>query len=131
MNFVKFLKTPFFQNTSGRLFLRDRKEKHRFLRKQGNSTKERHIIPGKYVNLYQNTVSSFARLLGVCASDYNPGHVNILTARRQNFNRAPNFVKVPRLCTIQNASNSRQKYTSEHLFYRTAFSGFCQISVTF
>ena len=77
VNFVKFLKTPFSQNTSGRLLLQGRKERHLFLRKQGNSTKERHIIPGKYVNLYQNTVSNFARLLGVCPSDYNPEHVNI------------------------------------------------------
>ena len=76
VNFVKFLKTPFSQNTSGRLLLH-RKEKHLFLRKQGNSTKERHIIPEKYANLYQNTVSDFARLLGVCPSDYNPEHVNI------------------------------------------------------
>ena len=48
-----------------------------FLRKQGNSTKERHIIPGKYVNLYQNAGSNFARLLGVCPPDYNSEHVNI------------------------------------------------------
>ena len=84
VNFAKLLKTPFLQNTSGRLLLQDRKEKHLFLRKQGNSTKERHIIPGKYVNLYQNTVSNFARLLGVCPPDYNPEHVNI-PRKKANF----------------------------------------------
>ena len=83
-NFAKFLQTPFLQNTSGRLLLQDRKEKRLFLRKQGNSTKERHIIPGKYVNLYQNTVSNFARLLGVCPPDYNPEHVNI-PRKKANF----------------------------------------------
>ena len=84
VNFLKFLRTPFFQNTSGRLLLQDRKEKRLFLRKQGNTTKERHIIPGKYVNLYQNTVSNFARLLGVCPPDYNPEHVNI-PRKKANF----------------------------------------------
>ena len=83
MNFAKFLKTPLLQNTSGRLLLQDRKEKRLFLRKQGNSTKDRHIIPGKYVNLYQNKVSNFARLLGVCPPHYNQEHVNIL--RKANF----------------------------------------------
>ena len=77
VNFVKFLKTPFLQNASGGLLLQDRKEKRLFLRKQENSTKERHIIPGKHVNLYPNTVSNFARLLRVCPPDYNPEHVNI------------------------------------------------------
>ena len=84
VNFVKFLKTPFLQNTSGRLLRQDRKEKRLCLRKQGNSTKERHIIPGKYVNLYQSTVSNFARLLGVCSPDYNPVHVNI-PRKKANF----------------------------------------------
>ena len=37
-------------------------------------------------------------------------------ARRQTFNRAPNFVKVSRLCTIQNASNSQAK-----IHFRTPF----------
>ena len=77
VNFVKFLKTLFSQNTSGRLLLQDRKEKRLFFRKQGNSTMERHIILGKYLNLYKNTVSNFVRLLGVCPPDYNPEHVNI------------------------------------------------------
>ena len=77
MNFVKFLRTPFAQNTSGRLLLQDGKEKRLFLRKQGNTIKERHIIAGKYVNLYQNTVFNFARLLGVYPPHYNPEHVNI------------------------------------------------------
>ena len=81
VNFVKFLKVPFLQNTSRRLLLQDRKEKRR---KQGNSTKERHIIPGKYVNLYQNTASNFARLLRVCPPDYNPEHVNI-PHKKANF----------------------------------------------
>ena len=83
-NFAKFLKTPFLRNTSGRLLLQDRKEKRLFLRKQGNSTKERHIIPGRYVNLYHNTVSNFARLHGVCPPDYNPEHVNI-PRKKANF----------------------------------------------
>ena len=34
-------------------------------------------------------------------------NTSISHARRQSFNRALNFVKVPRLCTIQNASNSQ------------------------
>ena len=76
-NFLKFRRTPFFQNTSGQLLLQDRKEKRLFLRKQGNTTKERHSIPGKYANLYQNTTSNFARLLGVYPPDYSPEHVNI------------------------------------------------------
>ena len=63
VNFTKFLRTPILQNTSRRLLLQDIKEKRLFLRKKGNNTKERHIIPGKYVNLYQNIVSNFARLL--------------------------------------------------------------------
>ena len=84
VNFAKFLKTPFLQNTFGRLLLQDKKEKRLFLRKQRNSTKERHIIPGKYVNLYRNTVSNFARLLGVCPPDYNPEHVNI-PRKKANF----------------------------------------------
>ena len=84
VNFVKFLRTAFLQNTSGRLLQQDRKEKRLFLRKQGNTTKERHIIPGKYVNLYQNTVSNFARLLEVCPPDYNPEHVNI-PRKKANF----------------------------------------------
>ena len=84
VNFLKFLRTPFFQNTSGRLLLQDRKEKRLFLRKQGNTTKERHIIPGKYVNLYQNTASNFARLLGACPPDYSPEHVNI-PRKKANF----------------------------------------------
>ena len=84
MNFGKFLKTHFLQNTSGRLLLHDRKEKRLFLRKQGNTGKERHIVPGKDVNRYQNTVSNFARLLGVCPPDYNPEHVNI-PRKKANF----------------------------------------------
>ena len=87
MNFVKFLKIAFLQNTSGRLLLQDRKKKRLYLRKQGNSTKERHIIPGKYVNLYQNTVSNFARLLGVCPPDYNPEHFNI-PRKKGNFQQS-------------------------------------------
>ena len=84
VTFVKFLKTPFLQNTSGRLLLQDRKEKRLFLRKQGNSEKERHNTPEKYVNLYQNTVSNFAGLLRVCPPDYNPEHVNI-PRKKANF----------------------------------------------
>ena len=82
--FCEISKTPFLQNTSGRLLLQDGKEKRLFLRKQGNSTKECHIIPGKYVNLYQNKVSNFARLLGVCPPHYNHEHVNILR-KKANF----------------------------------------------
>ena len=37
------------------LSVKDRKEKRHFLRKQANTSKEYHVIPGKYVNLYQNT----------------------------------------------------------------------------
>ena len=81
---AKFLKTLFLQNTSGRLLLQGRKEKRLFLRKQGNSTKEHHIIPQEYVNFYQNTVSNFARLLGVCPPNYNPEHVNI-PHKKANF----------------------------------------------
>ena len=41
------------------------------------------------------------------------------------MSKCPNFVlsRAPQI--------PRQKYTSEHLFYRTASSGFCQISVIF
>ena len=86
MNFGKFLKTHFLQNTSGRLLLHDRKEKRLFLRKQGNTGKERHIVPGKDVNRYQNIVSNFARLLGVCPPDYNPEHVRRQTIPRKRAN---------------------------------------------
>ena len=72
------------KNTSGRLLLQDRKEKRLFLRKQGNTTKERHNIPGNYKNLYQDTVYNFARLLGVCPPDYNPERVNI-PRKKANF----------------------------------------------
>ena len=48
VNFVKFLRTAFLENTSGRLLQQDRKEKRLFLRKQGNTTKERHIIQGNF-----------------------------------------------------------------------------------
>ena len=51
---------------------------------KGNTTKERHIIPGKYINLYQHTVSNFARLLGVCPSDYYPERANI-PRKKANF----------------------------------------------
>ena len=47
-------------------------------------------------------------------------NTSISHARRQTFNGEPNFVKLPQLCTIQNASNFQAKITSEHLFYRTA-----------
>ena len=129
MNLVKFLKTPFLQNTSGRLLLQDRKEKRLFLRKLGNSTKEHHIIPGKYVNLYQNTVSNFARLLGACSLDYNPEHVNI---PRKKANILTEHLILPRLCTIQNASNFQAKIYLRTPFLQNSFrSGFCQISVSF
>ena len=79
---VKFLKHLFYRTPLDDCFCRMEK-KSAFLRKQGNSTKECHIIPGKYVNLYQNKVSNFARLLGVCPPHYNQEHVNIL--RKANF----------------------------------------------
>ena len=37
------------------LLVKDRKEKRHFLRKQANTSEECHVIPGKHVNLYQNT----------------------------------------------------------------------------
>ena len=37
------------------LFVKDRKEKCHFLKKQAKTSKEYHVIPVKYVNLYQNT----------------------------------------------------------------------------
>ena len=37
------------------LIVKVKKEKRHFLSKQANTTKEYHVIPGKYVNLYQNT----------------------------------------------------------------------------
>ena len=116
MNFAKFLKTASLRNTSGRLLLLDRKEKRLFLRKQGNSTKERHIIPGKYVNLYQNTVSNFPGCLEF-ALQIIIQNTSISHARRQTFNRAPNFVKVPRICTIQDASNSQAKIHLRRTFF--------------
>ena len=43
-------------------------------------------------------------------------NTSISHARRQTFNRAPNFVKVPRLCIIQSASNSQAKIHLSTLF---------------
>ena len=65
----------------------EQKKKRLFLRKQENTTKERHIIPRKYVNLYQNTVSDFARLLRVSLPDNNPEHVNI-PSKKANFQQS-------------------------------------------
>ena len=39
--------------------------------------------------------------------------------------------KCPDFVLSRAAQIPRQKYTSEHLFYRIASSGFCQISVIF
>ena len=41
--------------------------------------------------------------------------------KRQTPNRAPNFVKVPRLCTIQNASNSQAKIHLRTPFLQNSF----------
>ena len=98
------------------------KRKVPFLRKQGNSTKERHIIPGKYVNLYQNTVSNFARLPGKKKANYTTQEGKLLT-EHLILSKCPDFV-LPRAPQIP-----RQKYTSEHLFHRTVSSDFCQMSV--
>ena len=46
---------------------------------------------------------------------------SISQARRQTFNRAPDFVKVPRLCTIQNASNSQAKIHLRTPFLQNSF----------
>ena len=43
-------------------------------------------------------------------------NTSISQAKRQIFNRAPNFVSVPRLCTIQKTSNSLAK-----TYIRTTF----------
>ena len=48
-------------------------------------------------------------------------NTSISHARRQTFNRAPNFVKVPRLCTIQNASNSQAKIHLRTPFLQNSF----------
>ena len=120
MNFVKFLKTLFLQSTSGQLLLQYRKEKRLFLRKQRNSTKECHIIPGKYVNLtrtqYLILPGCLEFVLQIIIQNTSISH-----ARRQTFNRAPNFVKVPRLCTIQNASNSQAKIHLRTPFLQNSF----------
>ena len=116
VNFVKFLKTLFLQSTSGQLLLQYRKEKRLFLRKQRNSTKECHIIPGKYVNLtrtqYLILPGCLEFVLQIIIQNTSISH-----ARRQTFNRAPNFVKVPRLCTIQSAANSQAKICLRNTFF--------------
>ena len=48
-------------------------------------------------------------------------NTSIFHVRRQTFNRAPNFVKVPRLCTIQNASNSQAKMHLRTPFLQNSF----------
>ena len=48
-------------------------------------------------------------------------NASISHARRQTFNRAPNFVKVPRLCTIQSASNSQAKIRLRTRFLQNSF----------
>ena len=120
MNFVKFLGTPFVQNTSGSLLLQDRKEKRLFLRKQGNTTKKRHIIPEKYVNLYQNTYLILPGCLEFTLHIIIQ-NTSISHARRKTFNRAPNFVNVPRLCTIQNTSNFQAKIHLRTPFLESSF----------
>ena len=47
--------------------------------------------------------------------------MSISHAIRQTFNRAPNFVKVPRLCTIQNAWNSLAKIHLRIPFLQNSF----------
>ena len=101
-------------STIGSYLLRIEKEKRHFFRKQANATKEYHcIIPGKYVNLYQNT--QFPRLLWVCPLVIIQ-NTSISHAKRQIFNRALNFISAPHLFTIHNTSNSPSK---THL--RTSF----------
>ena len=84
------------------------KRKAPFSQEVRNSTKERHIIPGKYVNLYRLQYlilpGSLEFALHIIIQNTSIPH-----ARRQSFNRAPNFVKVSRLCSIRNASNSQAK----------------------
>ena len=48
-------------------------------------------------------------------------NTSISHARRQIFNIAPNFVKVPRLCTIQSASNSQAKIHLKTPFLQNSF----------
>ena len=48
-------------------------------------------------------------------------NTSISHARKQTFNRAPNFVKVPRLCTIQSASNSQAKIHLRTPFLQNSF----------
>ena len=43
------------QDIYRQLFVNDKKVKRHFLEKQANTTKEYHVVPGKYVNIYKNT----------------------------------------------------------------------------
>ena len=65
-------------------------------------------------NMLKSTrIPNFARVLWVCPRDCHSEHVNI-HAKRQNFNRASNFVSVLTLYYPEHLS-SRQKHTSEEL----------------
>ena len=48
-------------------------------------------------------------------------NTSISHARKQTFNRAPNFVNVPRLCTNQNTSNSQTKIHLRTPFLQNSF----------
>ena len=98
--------------------LRIEKEKRHFFRKQENTTKEYHcIIPGKYVNLCPPVIIQ---------------NTSISYAKRQIFNRAPNFVSVARLFTIQNTSNSQSKTDLRTSFLQNSSQWLLsQISVIF
>ena len=48
-------------------------------------------------------------------------NTSISHERRQTFNRAPNFVNVPRLCAMQNASNSQAKIHVRASFLQSSF----------
>ena len=139
VNFVKFLRTTFSQNTSGRLllkvpnnyrqlFVKDRKEARHFLRRQANTSKEYHAIPEKYVNLYQTTYLILASILPECFEFFLQiilQNTAISHAKRHIFSVCPNFVlsRAPQI--------PWQKHIPEQLFYRTAPCGCFQMPVIF
>ena len=113
--------------------MQDRKEKRLFPRKQGNTTKNAILSQENFFTRIQYLI--FPGCLEFALQIIIIQNASISHARRQTFNRAPNFVNVPQLCTIPNVSNVSKRLgkntPQSTFFYRTACSGFCQISFIF
>ena len=106
--FCEISKNTFFAEHLWTTASAGQKIKAPFSQKARKYHKERHIIPRKYVDIYQIQYLILPSCLEFALQIINQ-NTSISHARRHTFNRAPNFVNVPRLCTIQNDSNSHAK----------------------